>query len=404
MLSNTSMPNFPGAAEIESVMHYNGTEEHDITGIVKGLNISADVNITSSFCEIAVYDYSNWMEKIQMGAGDAVKVVIKYENESYERRYRIRSFDSVENLEKGKRYIIMGISDLEYLSIHKKISRSYNGLPSDIAVEVFKNSTNEELFTLEQSSQNISFIAPVWSPMKILNYLAKRSSTSDGLSRMEFFQDTFQRWHFTSMKNLFQNTQNEVITYRYNANTLAQNGIPNTEAMITSIMNIRFLSTFDIMKETNKGNIKNTLVDIDLDTKSLSMVSNSYWDSFNKTVINPTNQWKPEEFGIGNYQTRVFPSLHNKHLSSVYDSRTEGFDFPKGQVMEIVTFGNPFIDIGDMVNIEIPSMEPLTSNKKEVLDNVWSGIYYVIAKTDVFDESGHGMALRVSKDSLREEI
>ena len=89
MANSVDIQNFPGAAEIEAVLHYNGTEEHDITSLVQGINISADVNITSSFAEVAVYDMSNWMERIQMGAGDAIVIKIKYGNDSYERRYRL---------------------------------------------------------------------------------------------------------------------------------------------------------------------------------------------------------------------------------------------------------------------------------------------------------------------------
>ena len=112
-MANTTVKNYPGSVKIEEIWHLNGETKTDITNIVMLIDINSDIAITSSFCELAVVDYENWMEKLQMGPGDIITITTSHQGDQIERRYKIKSFTSFVNLENGKSYLIKCISDLE---------------------------------------------------------------------------------------------------------------------------------------------------------------------------------------------------------------------------------------------------------------------------------------------------
>lgn len=392
--------NYPGAAQIGSVMIDTGISCEDITNIVDNVNIHSDMEITSSFAEIAIVDMGNWMEYLQIGAGDLVTLTILHgEDESYEYRWRINAIVDFSNYENGRRYILNCISDLEYISLHTKMSRSFKGLPSEIAAAIVDQYSGSAVDVWENSTQAVNFIAPKWSPIKICKHMAKMSATEAGMERMWFFQDSKQNWNFTSLKNLREHSP-EPITFTYAQNTLSENGIPDRQKLIQAIQKVSFLDAMNIAEALDYGTIKNTFQFVDPTTKTIRYQTNDQWDTYSSNIINKSLMWKEDEINDGNIIYRVDPSEGHINPYIPKDQASDDFTFQQGQQLEISIFGTPFVEIGDILNIEIPNMQPEGEGKKYRLDNYWSGKYYVTAKRDIIDKSGHATVLRLAKDSL----
>jgi hypothetical protein len=220
---------------------------------------------------------------------------------------------------------------------------------------------------------------------------------------MVFFQDSKQFWNFTTVSNL-RNLYSGAVTYRYNQNSFSiKDGVPNQEAMVNEIISLSYpTNAFDIYKEFNKGNIKNTFFTLDPTSKTVSVNSYDYWNHYSNKSLNPVRSWKEENMGIGNIVTSYATTLstHLPEFRTMYDAYDEGFAIQESQTLEIVIHGNHLIDVGQIINIEIPSQEPVTSGQDSKLDNVWSGKYYIMAKRDQIDKNGHRVALRLAKDSF----
>ena len=404
-MSSPNVPNTPGSSKIEYVLHANELGQTDITLFTTRIDIHSDVSYQGgSQCYVQVADYENLMQKLQFTAGDAVSFVVRYGAQTYERKYKIKRITNIVNLENGKGYSLHLVSELEYISYSVRISRYYSGRSDEVALGIFNNFTREGHNSWEQSSVNIDFIVPTWSPFKTLKTLANKSRSMNGPSSFTFFQDSHQFWTFASLPNA-KNTQSSIETYRFyqNANH-DDNGIPNVDAARNTIQSINYLPAFDIQKEIEDGILKNTDYTFDLTTKALEVSQNSYWDTYRKNALNKHMVWKEEAMDMGSktYSMQATAAIGNRReLGFPGDevSSVEKINFSTAQQIEINIFGNNQIDIGQVINIEIPEQSPHSGGSVE-LDQVWSGAYYIVSKHDAIDKSGHTMALRLAKDSF----
>lgn len=397
-----SVPNYPGSAEIVSVYHDNGTQQNDITLFAGRIDIYSDVNIGPSTCILQIVDFENFMFYSLLSTGDVVGFIIKENEQEYERRYKIGKIGEIVNLENGKAFQLQLVSELAYASYHIKLSKYVTGNTSEIALGLLNAHTHEAGALWETSASGVDFIIPQWSPIKAIKWLAKKSRSNLSPSRFMFFQDSKQFWNFTSLKNI-DTLENNPITLRYYQNTLSdKDGIPNTQAIMTTIQDLKFLDSFDVKKELDRGHLKTTDYTYDITTKTIEVSQNSFFDTYAANILNPKMSWKPEEFGSGNitFSTRQSLSTPNFQYATPNDEISETFTYGKSQQIEINLYGNNIIDIGQVVNIEIPSMEPHKGETGIVLDKLWSGKYYVTSKHDAYDKSGHTMALRLAKDSF----
>ena len=396
------VPNYPGSAEIVSVYHVDDGKQNDITLFAPRIDIYSDVNIGPSTCILQMVDYENILYYSAMATGDVVGFIIKENDQEYERRYKIAKIGEIVNIENGRTFQLQLISELAYASYHIRLSKYVTGNTSEIARGLLDAHTHESASLWENSGSGVDFIVPQWSPIKTLQWLAKKSRSTQGPSRFMFFQNSKQFWNFTSLKNI-DTLETNPVTLRYYQNTLSdKGGIPNTQAISTTIHDLKFLDSFDIKNEMDRGQLKNTDYIYDITNKKLQVYQNSFFDTYAANILNKTMPWKPEEFGQGNVSitTRQSQSTPNFEYATPNDEVAEQFTYGKTQQIEINIYGNSYIDIGQILNIEIPSMEPHKDENGTTLDKLWSGKYYVTSKHDAYDKTGHTMALRLAKDSF----
>ena len=245
----------------------------------------------------------------------------------------------------------------------------------------------------------------MWSPIQTIEWLAKRSRSASDPSRFVFFQDSKLRYSFMSLTKLKDLYQQAPITYKYNINSFGRDTgtgiLPNSEAEMLSIKKIDYLNNYDMKAAVERGVIQNTLIRTDFTKKTIDIMSNSYWDTYNKRNLNKGDQWKYEESAPGNIiiENVVSDSTNLPGLNKISDETTANPYMDRSQEIEITVLGNNIVDIGQLVKIEIPTKEPENSQKHNDLDLRWSGTYYITAKRDIITRKAHHMILRCTKES-----
>ena len=401
-MDNTQgIPKYPGAIRIDFVNHKNSKDVMDIAGFVNRLEFAADIDIDCSICEMLIDDSVALESKRDFHPGDLISVSVTHDDEiTYERRYRIMRIEGYMVGDRRNGYIIKCVSDLFYSSIHSKINKAYSGNPSEIARVIFDELTDENSEVWEKSLNNISVVIPGWSPIQTLNWLAKKSSAGNGNNRMFFYQDSKQKYNFTSIEYLKSVKGAKPVKYTYMKDTSWKNGAPDKDSAMEAIQHLTKHNALDIKREFRNGGIKNTFIDIDPTTKSFSIQTNTHWDTYNSSNLNGINAWKEDSFGPGNIVIRNMPSNINKFPTRPQDQSDETFTYGKAQQIEITVMGTPLVDVGSIVDIDIPQIKPHTEEEDTVSDPIWSGLYVVTAKRDYIDHQGHSMTLRLAKDSL----
>ena len=395
----------PGKIKLESVWHVTEAGAAEITPTISEINIHSSVYTTSSFCELTMVDSTNYIANGNVNSGDSFKVEISFHDETKSYKYKLSSITDIKNFENSRAFNLKLISDFEYYSIYRKISQSYVGRTSDIASSIFESHTEEKGDIWEASSGVETVCIPNWSPMKTCQWLASRSRSPVSPGRFLFFQDSRQYYHFTSLEHYWSLHGDPVATYRYSSNNLGKansSGVnPDSKSTVFSIFNIDFFNLYDIKKAYDSGILRNTKIRTDLTTKTIDYLQNTYWDTYFQRSLNKYPSWPHEISEPGNifYETTTWESATTGGFNKVSDETTAHPALDKTQQMEIIVIGNNAVDVGMVVNIEIPSPEPESSVKEHDLDPVWSGKYYVISKRDQFDRTGHRMALRLAKGS-----
>jgi hypothetical protein len=280
------------------------------------------------------------------------------------------------------------------------------GTVSEIASEIYQEFAAEnEYFGIWEESVGIQTVCiPTWSPLKTLHWLSRRARSPENSSRFLFFQDSSQAFHFTSIPKMKELYGDEIMTYRYMANNLGEQTdaglIPNTDQDMKTIIELDYLNSYNIKKAMNEGVLHNTSFITDITRKRFVIQTNTYWDTYGSNGVNPKSLWEYEDLTPGNiarknvtYNANVQPGFNER-----VDETDERFLLDTTQQIEIVVFGNSVIDVGQIVNIEIPPSEPEQTKENE-LDQRWSGKYYVIGKRDFINFESHKMALRLTKDS-----
>ena len=311
-MPSLSVPNYPGASEIEYVHHDNGETNTDITLFVQRIDIHSDIQAVASRCHVQILDFENYMQTGAVNAGDIVAFRIKENERAFERRYKIAKISHINNADTGRTYQLILVSELEYASFHVKISKYFVGNTSDVATGILDNYTREGANFWEPSKTNIECIIPMWSPLKTLKWLGNKARSNISSSSFMFFQNSKQFWNFLSLPFLKSQYAQNPITYRYYQNTTSNDGIPNTQAMMTTIQSINYLDSFDIAKEMKRGAINNTDYVHDFTSKTFQIWKNSYFDTYSANALNQLKQWKQEDYGTGRFEI----TMRQKNINS----------------------------------------------------------------------------------------
>ena len=169
-----NLPEIPGAARIVSVEHIKEGGRADVTLYVPEINIHSDVEISSSFAMITFADFNNHFSNFGFSNGQFIEFTIEHSGESITRKYAIQAIKALEDLESGRKYEVMCVSPLRYVSNYAKVSKSFFATPSDIAAEIYANHTDEPIFHWEPSITPQQIVIPSWDPIKTIKWLGRR--------------------------------------------------------------------------------------------------------------------------------------------------------------------------------------------------------------------------------------
>lgn len=392
----------PGRAYIGSIMLKNPDgAEVEIAPVVAEISVDSSVYDPSTTVTLTVNDGVNMITNYDLQAGADVKIEIHWSDDPVVVECKLIRVVDIVNLENARAYNMICVSKLAYASQLTTLSRSVSGLASDIAKQIFDEYAEEDIIEWEKSRGHQRLVIPWMTPLETLKWLAERAESEKDYTRMFFFQDSKMRYAFSSLENLIQ-SQKVKQTYVYNAITYGF----NSDMMMRNIKNLRYKPVTDLPTHIANGSYASTMYSYDLNTKMLNTYTYSIFDDFGSGVHTNDNpmRTKPKDMdpnvtAFSNvYQSKTYSDVD---VNFANDKSTLKRTMLNGSHMiEITVNGNPMIEVGNVVNVVIPSPEPASA--KSGIDKRWSGNYLVIAKRDLFSNDENDMILTLAKDSLME--
>jgi len=410
------MSNFsfaPGRVKYEKVLitKSDGSKaSSDVTALVGEVNIFSSLIDPATIGNFYFYDAINFLSGFPIEAGDIIELFVSYPDVQKQFKFYVEKIEDIIDNQKERTYCVKGIGELGFRSFYTNISRHFKGTPSDIALQIFKDNTREKFGLWDASLGGQSLIVPYWNPIKTIKWLARRSTSIVDTTRFHFWQDSNQIYHFAPierMRDVYKKQNVQKFVYGRLNFMQGQDGSkrPNSEASMETIEEITYHDAFDIRNQIDKGKLGGIRFQTDLTTKTVDIVTFNYWNNFKKDKsLNGNPSWPRNDSMVNGslqFDTVARWIANDIELNKINDiSNIRYSTLDQSQYIDIVVQGNQVTDVGHVVQIDIVTPAPRTEQTKDILDQRWSGKYFVIAKRDMYSNDGHKMALTLSKESL----
>ena len=409
-MSESNRDFYPGKITLDEVHYKKKGTSTDLIQLVAEINVYSSIIDPVVTSEVVIIDSKNVLSNLPIESGDNIVMRVSYFDRQVDFTMFIIGIDEINIDEKQRMYTLKCTSELGFVSLYKHISQHFNGTVSDIAAQVITDSTSEKTGLWEPSIGIQNIISPQWNPLKLLTWLARRATSTVDTTRFYFWQDSKMVYNFAPIervREIYRNLPVPKFTYGLNNQLIGPLGSqkPNSEAVMNTIIEIDFENSFDLSAQIKKGSLGGVMFVTDISTKTMKIITDNYWDSFRgEKSLNGYPSWqRMDDVAKGK---QLFPIIASNisrgiTLNEVFDrSSIRGTSVDKSQVINIVVHGNQTLDVGQVIEIDIPSPEPRTDSMRDKIDRRWSGKYFVVAKRDMYNVDGVKTALTLAKESL----
>lgn len=348
-----------------------------------------------------------------------------------------RHFDVNYNMET---YVINCCSEELLLSEKYRICKAYRSTTiSDIVTDILKNTLKTKLpvTDIDTTTGVYDFVIPNKKIFETINWLASYAQVSSSTGADILFYQNNEGYHFKSLQKLY--TQKPKFKFYYNPkNVQLKNSNNKMDTQISNIMRLEIINNFDTLKATTKGIFSNRVITIDPMTRKSNVTSFNYNEYFTDAKsLNPNAV--TENNNIDNYKDRFGNSMwtapkkdlesgalrlcvtNSNQLKEPYIQRTQqendktvvnDFFIEKylpnrvAQLslinylkLKITIAGNASISVGNVIYVEVYSVEALSGKTSRQKDKYLSGNYLVTAVRHIISPSTFTSVIEISKES-----
>lgn len=404
---------FAGDVDVKSayVTSYNGSEMNVIE-LIQRIDIYEDLYSPFLTLDIVISDAIGLLNKMPMIGEETITLDITDATGLGLKKkeffiYKIK--DRVFTADKTNVYTMCCISIEAVYDLNLKISKSFVGQPSDIAMSLLKDlGLQTDVATyVEPTKNNIQFIANYWSPVQILKFLCDRSISKDTNSPTYLFYETINGFFFISQDFMVsQNTSSKF--------TLTNRSDNDISKSFERINKIYIDEEFDYITRLNNGMYGNRLLQVN----PLSKSYNYRYIDFT-TQFQNSSRLNTEPIGTSDATRRLNSHLITKTVpSSAYskmqfDGMSQWYQQRKielatrdAQNIQIDAVGRFNLSVGMVSDVFIYTEAPKNTESTEqdmnsLLDKTHSGRHLVTAIHHVINKGeGHQMFVSLSKDSM----
>ena len=392
--------------------------EWDISLLMAEFNVYEDIYNSTVSADIVIDDAFNRIKNMPITGHEWLRLKFATPGKALiELRLRIYKI-SARELEKERRqfYVIHCVDDLQFTNAKVRISKAYKDKTiSEIAKSVQSEFLKSEFATLEATKNLFHIIPAYWTPFKTMNFLVSRAnSTANKGANYIYFQNA-NGFHFVSLEKLVD--VKPKVKYLFQpANSRDQEAEagskPRTmESDSVAIEAYKFESNFDTLENLSNGMYGSRLLWYDIRKKEFGETTFDYDTSYaeykhvepNSVVGGSSKLWTSKtDFKSDLGAFKFFPIGQPEQDNHVKDWLLQRISQMQ-QIQNIRLFvtvpGDSERVAGDLVEISLPSPEPLRDNKQE-LDSYYTGRYLVSGLRHVVNKREYRTVLELVKDSV----
>ena len=412
--------------------------------LLTSLFTDTQIDITSMMLEMNIYEdlYTNWLTGT-ITVSDSIDLINNLPlvgEEKLEIEYKTPTIEDAIGLvrntfyitkisdrkllkEDAQVYIIHFMSVEAFTDLHVKIGRAYRGQFSDIARRIFSEAdalgADENAvrnLRIDETENGFKFVAPGWSPMKCINWVASRSiSRKYKSANYLFYQDNF-RFNFVSLDSLIDQEPvmhyiNKSVNIRTLETTVELQGstdIPTRYNLVRSASNDL---VFDVTDRMLNGMYAGKLIAYDIMSKKVNIKTFDYFDEFKKSKhLNEYPLNSPKMLRNPNSYVTYYPMHYYMHDGFETDEPAK-WVLQRRSLMrqidayssEIVVAGKTDVHVGQTITYTQNTVQHHV-NDDDAIDYSHTGKYLITAICHRFSQNEHEMVLSISKDSTQNSL
>lgn len=332
-----------------------------------------------------------------------------------------------------------------------RISKKYSGTTDEIIYNIWEEHLRLPRYFKDNVAENeaddanknslvigdtphtskVSFVAPMWSPIECISWLAKRSiGTRRDKAPTFLFYETTKGYYCVSLEDLIANQiESEAIFSEYVFDTHTHKN--NLENDYSNVENIIFKTNLDILQSQDLGHFTSSLFTFDLIKKqdalyyydhSFGFKDNVHLEAYKKN--GSAVEKDPDKKYNMLFPFNVVRSANSKPILAtlnpgVLDSTDDSIDLHPDQFisqrlsklmdintlkLEITVPGRTDIEVGRIIRFWYPAVGQQGSDAETRFDVFISGLYIITAIHHQITQFRHTMTLEIAKDSYANPI
>lgn len=281
-----------------------------------------------------------------------------------------------------------------------------------------------DLALFNQTSNNIKFVSPGWTPLECINWLCSKAIPTSGTACNFLFWETNKRFYFGNLENLFSkyHSFNKVPgVYRLAAASVPgvrSRGTDDLMEKMTLIEDLSIKRSVDFLKNMYNGYLASRSISLDLINKSYENVEYDHLGAFNNYshISGPGSSGFFKDTYRNTHNHIKFhpkqPNLFSNVIGNANEVSAQVYGNRLSNLLELTNFkmhinipGRTDLEVGSLIEMDFPDTGPVDDKDMayDYKDELYSGTYLVTAlrhKINLLSGGRHTIVAEVVKDSV----
>lgn len=419
MADNTDQISTPGEVNLVSALIVTlGGSVIDVSAMIGDLTLYEDIFSNTMSGYIMLEDSLDLINSVPLVGQEQFIVELNTPtlNVSITKIFYIYKLQGKMVKKRSQMYMLNFCSRELIFSANSKVAKAFSGNITDIVTSIFYDprylSADSDLY-VDKTQNECTFIAPYWSPLETINWLAARSINENGTPNFLFFE-TNQSYEFCSVESLMNcEPERSYIYSDVDANT-AYGANGSKEDKYNIVESIENSVTFDYLRDVSSGMYSSRLYTYDMTTKTIKTNSFDYIENFGDSVHLEDFPLKTDDLIRRQASSTHFIEKNNYQTGSFKSQGYEDYFLEKNSLIEqlrafkivIKVHGRTDIKAGNVIYFKMNELRQILGDEIDTSgdSDYYSGMYLITAIRHQIISGKHKMFMEIISDSFVKQL
>ena len=417
---------FAGDYELDGIfVHAASTQGSlDIKPLLLELNIYESIFSPTMTGSLTIADTTNHLQNVPFKGQEELEFKFGIpDNEQIDftrHRVRVTKVSNVNRVEERQQVYTLNFTSKETVTdLRTALNKIYKGTADQIIQEVLQNDLKTtKKYKLEKTVDTLTLLGNRMKPFKFCNMVANKGTSFRHKDPQLYFFENHRGYNLFSLSFLGQ--KDPKVKY-YSAEGRAEER--DVKADMERILSYRISKNQDLLAHISTGLINSTQYTYDINTKSYNKTEHSYFDEFVNTSHTsrkpfPIYTTQPESADgtvLDDFTSSVTKvSTKNSFLHTIDADDTIDYSNTTSKdqkrlfsrlsrdalTVSVTVPGNSVLAAGDVVELSLPSLEPISVPFDRTYDAYMSGRYVITNIVHTVSPTQYTTTFDCAKDSV----